>query len=115
MTNYHTTVAVVTWRRQGRDADEFIESFQNMYDEGELEGSAEKPRGVGGGGGGVGAGGERSRRYDPKARPFVGECRPQAHSDECGSPVDVDVDFDGGADVNVDGDGDCDCGVDFLH
>lgn len=66
------TVALVTWRIHWSDsADEFIETFQTMYEQGERKVSAVKP---GESNGDVTESeGQRTRRYDPKARAYVGE------------------------------------------
>lgn len=61
---------MVTWRRQGRDA-EFIENVQNMYEQGELNESSARPGESDAGG--IETDAERPQRYDPKARAFVGE------------------------------------------
>ncbi|CAM9278991.1 unnamed protein product, partial [Ectocarpus sp. 13 AM-2016] len=65
----------VVWsrrRRQDRDVDQFIESFQHMYDEGKRQGGS-AAGGAGGLVGGVTVEGnsEIARRYDPKAMVFV--------------------------------------------
>ncbi|CAM9488328.1 unnamed protein product [Pylaiella littoralis] len=74
-------LALVTWRIHWSDsADEFIETFQTMYEQGERKVSAVKP---GESNGDVTESeGQRTRRYDPKARAYVDPSLQAKHGHE---------------------------------